>query len=95
MSGLHDRWHWNLLPTTVLLMGALSVALLLWAYRVNGKERNSSDIVDAIGGIQIHAATGHLSEIQSCSDFPPFNTNGKRGIYSGEKDIIAALNLVR
>ena len=34
MSGLHNRWHWNLLPTTVLLMGALSVALLLWAYRV-------------------------------------------------------------
>lgn len=48
------------MPTTVFLIGILSIFLLLWVDRISGNLRNDAAIVDAIMDVQIHAATAHL-----------------------------------
>ena len=60
LSGTIKSWQWYCMPTTVFLIGLLSIILLLWADRINGRLRSDSRIVDAIMDVQIHTATGHL-----------------------------------
>ena len=60
LSGTRKSWQWYWMPTTVFLIGLLSIILLMWADRVNGRLRVDSVIVDAIMDVQIHTATGHL-----------------------------------
>jgi len=48
------------MSTIVFVIGLLSIVLLLWADRINGRLHRDSGIVDAIMDVQIHTATGHL-----------------------------------
>lgn len=60
MSGSGKSRRWNGLPTTVFLIGMLSIFLLLWVERINERMRDDADIVDAIMDVQIHTAIYHL-----------------------------------
>ncbi len=60
MSGSGKSWQWYRLSTTVLMLGALSIVLLLWVERVSNKLQMDENLSDAIMDIQIHTATYHL-----------------------------------
>lgn len=60
MSGSGKSRQWKGLPTSVFLIGMISIILLLWVERINEKMSNDADIVDAIMDVQIHTATYHL-----------------------------------
>jgi len=52
--------RWYGLPTTLLLVGILSIVLLLWVERISERLSNDADIVDAIMDVQINTALYHL-----------------------------------
>lgn len=52
------QWYW--MPTTVFLIGMLSISLLLWVGRLSERQHNDSAIVDALMDVQIHTAEGNL-----------------------------------
>jgi signal transduction histidine kinase len=60
MAGLGKSRLWHGLPTTVFLIGILSIVLLLWVERVNERQSNYADIVDTIMDVQVHTAIYHL-----------------------------------
>jgi signal transduction histidine kinase len=52
------QWYW--MPATVLLIGTLSIALLIWVDRMGVRLNNDHVTVGAVMDMQIHTATGHL-----------------------------------
>ena len=52
------RWYW--MPTAVLALGVLSIAMLLWIDRINRAQRVNFDLCDALMDIQIKTASSHL-----------------------------------
>lgn len=52
------RWHW--MPLTVFVIGALSIALLLWGYRIHERQLDDFEVVDALKDMRSHTATFHL-----------------------------------
>ena len=52
------KWYW--IPSTVLLLGMLAVALYVWTDRINDKQRINYLMLDAIMDVQIHTSTFHL-----------------------------------
>jgi PAS domain S-box-containing protein len=55
-SIIHGYW----MPAAVLLLGALSIALLAWTHRLDDKLRTEYIVVGALMDIQIHSSAFHL-----------------------------------
>ena len=74
MSGSGKSWQWYWMPTTVFLIGMLSIMLLLWVERISEKLHFDEVLVDAVMDVQIHAATAHLWLEQAIGGDPETKT---------------------
>jgi signal transduction histidine kinase len=54
------KWHWYLVPSTVCLIGILSLIMLTTLHLVIKHQRSNSMIIDAIMGVETNAAIFHL-----------------------------------
>jgi len=52
------QWYW--MPITVLVLGTLSIAMLLWEKKINERERMNVALVDAVVDAHLEAATFHF-----------------------------------
>lgn len=51
-------WYW--MPTTILVLGILSIALLVWAYQISERDHANSEFIHAILDLRVRTASFHL-----------------------------------